>query len=478
MKKLTWILVCLQLTALSFGQCTQSETLEKLLALLTKKGVITAQEAEGLVQELHHTAPAVLPEPPDQTPAQAGASSGSDTAGSGISSGPPATAGSQGRSRIQVNEAISLFGDLRLRYDTQRRTVDIGNWDRRRPRFRLRFGTQAQLLDSLKVGFRLVSGSGFQNTTNQSFDGHGRGDMIFIDRVYADWKPARWFQVYGGKHKNIFGRTPLVWDTDVNLVGSSQRFVYPGETVRPFANFTQYIIEELNLKATSNADPIMFGYQGGIEADLGEDINLESVVSFYDYRYLDLLGPGGIGNITTFVGYNHNHGQQMIFNSEGRLLNEFRTLELGAKIRFKHFRYPFSFFGHWIRNTAADIEKLRRDGVKVPGSDPARLEAYGDDNRGTGYQFGLEWGCREKKGDLFLQYFYQALEDYAFPAVFVDSDFHGGGTNNRGHRLWTRYFLVDNVYLQGLVYFSQRDREAKDGRFDENRVQLDVIFDF
>jgi len=43
------------------------------------------------------------------------------------------------------------------------------------------------------------------------------------------------------------------------------------------------------------------------------------------------------------------------------------------------------------------------------------------------------------------------LEDYAFHAVFVDSDFHGGGTNNKGHYILGGHPL-DATGL--LVYFS------------------------
>jgi len=121
---------------------------------------------------------------------------------------------------------------------------------------------------------------------------------------------------------------------------------------------------------------------------------------------------------------------------------------------------------------------MQREGVRVGASDPAALAVYGSDNRDSGYQFGFGIGYKEKKGDLHLQYFYQALEDFAFPAVFVDSDFHGGGTNNRGHRATVNYFLTDNIYLQGVFFFTKRDNEAKDGKQDENRTQLDVIFKF
>ena len=70
------------------------------------------------------------------------------------------------------------------------------------------------------------------------------------------------------------------------------------------------------------------------------------------------------------------------------------------------------------------------------------------------------------------------MEDYAFPAVFVDSDFHGGGTNNKGHYIQGRYFLADNIQARATSFFTERDDESKEGQKDEDRVQLDIIINF
>jgi hypothetical protein len=327
---------------------------------------------------------------------------------------------------------------------------------------------------------RLASGSGFQNTTNQSFSEHGRGKQIFLDRVYGGWTPTRWLKITGGKHKNPFSTSPLVWDPDVNLEGVSEELNYKAEKIQLFGNLTQFVINEMNLKERSDSDPIMLGFQGGLTAKPAQSTKLEVGATYYDFRSLDLFSPDGITSNETFVGYNQKHGQPMIFDANGNLLNEFGCLELGAKLRWTGFSsQPISLFGHYVKNFRADMQRLRREGVAVPGSDPLILDGYGSDDRDMGYQFGMDFGYRENKGDLYLQYFYQVLQDFAFPAVFVDSDFHGGGTNNRGHRAKVNYFLTDNIYLQGILFFTQLDSQASSGSpFDENRTQLDVIFKF
>jgi len=169
----------------------------------------------------------------------------------------------------------------------------------------------------------------------------------------------------------------------------------------------------------------------------------------------------------------------MIFDDAGTLLNEFGCWELGAKLKIKDLLpVPLSIFGGFIQNSDADISKLIAEGVDPGDSDPAELERYGDDDRDTGWQIGFSLGNKKKKGDLYGKYFYQELQDYAFPAVFVDSDFHGGGTNNKDHYINGRYFFTDNIHTRATLFLTEREDERKDGQKDEDRIQSDIILTF
>lgn len=416
---------------------------ERLLDLLIKKGVISSEEGKSLKEELK--------EEQDKNTFMA------------------------------VKKKTKFKGDLRLRYDTQRRDEGPGksDIDRQRWRYRLRFGVTMEPTETTDLGFRLASGSGFQNTTNQSYDTHGRGKDIIIDQVYASWQPADGFKLTGGKHKNPLFTSPLVWDADVNLEGISEQFSYGVGPVELFANFTQFFVEELNLKAVDNGDPLMLGYQAGVHLKPAPEMSLKLGATYYDFNNLELITFSDLSDTTSFEGYNNSHSQQMVFDVNGNLVNQYKGVEFGAKFKAKKLLpVPFSIFGSYIKNKDADIRELQTKGVAVTGSDPADLAVYRGDDRDSGYQVGFDVGKKKKKGDLYFQYFYQELEDYAFPAVFVDSDFHGGGTNNKGHRAKVNYYLMDNIYLQGVVFFTERDDESKDGKKDEDRAQVDVIFKF
>jgi hypothetical protein len=388
---------------------------------------------------------------------------------------------------FNVKERIDFKGDLRLRWDTQWREEqkpgeDEGDeYHRNRGRFRLRFGAKAYTTDTTEVGIRLVSGEGFQNTTNQSFDEHARGKEIFIDRAYGLWEPVDWFTFVGGKMKNPLFTFPLVWDPDVSPEGFSQLFKFDIADGKADLFFTagQWWIEELKLK-DDNDDPMVFSYQLGTSIKAGDGAKIQLAGTYYDYRWMDSLSwsDGVLSDTSTFLGYNQKHGQQMIFDEDEKLLNEWGCYELGAKLHFKT-AVPFSLFGSYIYNDRADIEKLTTEGVDPGDSDPSKLLAYGGDDRNTGWLVGLDLGKKKKKGDWYLKAFYQSLEDYAFPAVFVDSDFHGGGTNNIGTYLHGRYLITDNIEFKATGFIgTQRENEDKDGVKDEDRIQLDVVFKF
>jgi len=344
-------------------------------------------------------------------------------------------------------------------------------------RFRFRPGLKVKITDTVEGGLRLATGSGFQNTTNQSFSDFGRGKNIFIDQAYAQWKPKDEVMIVGGKYKNNLWSTSLVWDPDVNPEGAAQSFSYDiNDKVAAFTNLNQFFLQELS-KAPN--DPTLLSFQAGATIKAHEKVNLKLGATYYLFVNMDGFDDGGLGDDEEFVGYNQNAGQQMIFDSDGNLVNRFRSVEANAEIGLKDvLPIPASIFGGYVVNTAADTADLLARGVGDGVSDPADLLAYGGDNRDKGWVVGFTLGNKKKKGDWYITYQYQELEDYAFPAVFVDSDFHGGGTNNKGHRIGGRYFLHKNIYASATGYLTKRQDERKDGKKDEDRVQLDLVFKF
>ncbi|MDY6972751.1 MAG: putative porin [Thermodesulfobacteriota bacterium] len=470
MKRIVYVMMTVVVLVMALGSSPcQGGEVDVLIKKLVEKGVLSNSDADQIIREIREESKIVKEEirQPELTAAE---------------DKPQA-----GKSKLQkwITD-IDFYGDLRLRHDTQwRHEEETGgerdNYHRNRERLRFRFGAKAQTTETTEVGFRLASGSGFQNTTNQSFDEHARGKHIFIDRAYAAWKPTKQVTILGGKHKNPLFTTQLVWDPDVNPEGVSESVrLSVSDRVSIFGTLGQWFIEELNVKDT-NSDPVLLAFQCGSSIKLDKGVSLDLALSYYDFQNLDDLEweDGVLSDKEEFLGYNNKHGQQMVFDDEGVLLNEFGCWELGAKLKFKEILpVPVSVFGSYIKNSDADIDDLVNGGADPGDSDPLGLLAYGGDDRDSGWQIGLSVGAKKEKGDCYMKYFYQELEDYAFPAVFVDSDFHGGGTNNKGHYIQGRYYLRNNIQARATGYLTEREDDSKDGKKDEDRLQLDLIFTF
>ena len=470
MKRIVFTLFIIGILLVTFGSSSPwAGEVDILINKLVEKGILSRSDANQVLTEIQEEN-----EMPKEEIKQVAAVASKEKPHAGKSKLP------------EWVEKIDFYGDLRLRHDTQWRNErepggEEDSYHRNRERFRFRFGAKAQTTETTEVGFRLASGSGFQNTTNQSFDEHARGKHIFIDRAYAVWKPTDRITIAGGKHKNPLFTSHLVWDPDVNPEGVSETVrLHVNDRFSIFGNLGQWFIEELNVK-DSNSDPVLLAFQLGTSIKLDKSIKLVLALSYYDFLNLDDLEweDGVLSDKEEFLGYNNKHGQQMVFDDEGRLLNEFGCWELGAELKFKKILpVPFSVFGSYIKNADADIDELINRGVDPGDSDPARLMGYSGDDRDSGWQIGLSVGNKKKKGDWHMKYFYQELEDYAFPAVFVDSDFHGGGTNNKGHYIQGRYYLRDNIQGRATGYFTRREDDSKDGKKDEDRLQLDIILAF
>ncbi len=473
-------MIILFLSIISVAPSSSSQN-SKLLDKLVSKGILTQEEADEILAE----------EKKEQTQ-QAGKESGMEMPG--------------------WIKKIKLSGDLRLRHDTQWReerkisAVTDTEYHRNRERYRLRLGLKAKTSETTDVGVRLASGSGCQNTTNQSFDDHSRGGDIFIDRAFASWKPCKYFKLIAGKHKNTLFTSSLAWDSDVNPEGMTQNMSYKiTDSIDLFANTGQWYIEELDLKAVSDTDPTILVYQGGLAIKPADGVKIQLGVSYYDFNHFENLywDADLLDDKSSFAGFNDNHSQQMIFTEDPRgdqggeymLANKFECTEFNAKITVKDvLPVPLSIFGSYIKNSSSDVKRLIEKGADTGDSDPMDLLYYtgydmdsGDpvdldelsyDDRDAGWQAGFSVGNKKKKGDWYMKYFYQRLEDYAFPAVFVDSDFHGGGTNNKGHFLQGSYMLRDKIQAKVSGFTTEREDERKDGKKDEDRIQVDAIFGF
>ena len=291
----------------------------------------------------------------------------------------------------------SLKGDFRLRYE--------GIWfdddsrkDRHRGRFRMRLGGSKKIDDKLKFRFRFATFGGGATSTNQSFDDSFGGKDFMIDRAYLEYRSRGW-ALTGGKMKNPFHHTNMVWDRDVNPEGgvaTYQRSAF-------FASLAFFPLEEESSGADLNLAVAQFGLKSS-------------------KRLWKLSGA-----------YYHY----------SRDSEKFAFVDALATLRLKTGAIPHSITLNVARNTSNDFRP--------------RLES-----EDTAWAVFWKLGASKKIGDWSAQVKYAEIEAGSVYGELNDGDFGGADTEGFVFRLgyrarknmsWaTTFFSVDHMLLDEKIY--------------------------
>ncbi len=325
---------------------------------------------------------------------------------------------------------ISLSGDLRDRMEyIDERGKDV----RTRNRVRARLGIKAKVNDRLNVGIQLASGSDDPTSTNQTLDGSFSTKGINLDLAYFDWNLTDSLSLIGGKMKNPVhkaGKTPLIWDGDLNPEGAAFKYSNQGWEATAFV----FSVDE----KSGDDDTLLTGAQ--VLKSFG-DTGFQASLGYYDYLKLK-------GN-TPFI---DGKARGNTLDANGRIANDFNMVEASAEYGTTWLDHPLNLFATYVENTAAD-----------------------DENQG--YALGVNWGKVKNRGSWSVGYSYLDLEADAVYALFNDSDFAGGETNSKGHILKAGYGLNKNMSF-GLTYIASEQDQNKANQVPYDRLQLDLKFKF
>ena len=308
-------------------------------------------------------------------------------------------------------ENLTLYGDLRLRYHKSR--LSSGGQGENMGRFRVRVGAKKTWLDKrLEVGIRLASGSSDDPTsTNQTFTDNFSEKNIWLDLAYAKYQPQaiKGFTAVGGKMKNPFVHTNMIWDSDVNPEGVwfVQKVPEMG-SVQPFAGFGFFQLHP----NPSDGDATMHAYQVGATWKVTKDVKWTSAAAYYDYGHYE----------DNFIRAKSNTESGGVLTAE-----EFNVLNLTNKVTWKALGLPMSVYFDYAHNC----------GNEVAGESDACAVGY-------------KVGKNKKKGDWSAHYKYARIEANATPAAFSDSDF--GNTNRKGHQWGAKYNLLDSVTVGANLF--------------------------
>ncbi len=334
---------------------------------------------------------------------------------------------------------LKLYGDLRLRYHFahfNKRKEDRPSDNK--GRFRLRLGGQKTWLDKqLEIGFRLATGSSDDPTsTNQTFTGNFSEKNLWVDLAYAKYQPdaLKGVTIVGGKMKNPFFHTNMIWDSDVNPEGVWAVYKYSGlGSIEPFAGFGFFQLDN----NSSDPDATLHAYQAGATWKITRDVKWTSALAYYDYGH-----------------YEDNFSRaKSNTESGGRLTaEEFNILNLTNTVGWRAFGFPMSAFVDYAHNC----------GNELGGQSDA-------------FAVGYKVGENKKKGDWSGSYKYAYIQQNATVAAFNDSDF--GNTNRKGHQWGAKYNLLDSVTAGVNMFYTQPVSGSGTGE-TEYLMLADLIWQF
>jgi regulator of replication initiation timing len=357
---------------------------------------------------------------------------------------------------------IKFKGDFRVRDEniTQDRVDTSVNppkvddaANRNRARFRARFGAEAKVTDTVKVGLRFVTGDGDPRSTNQTFTNVASQKEIWMDLAYADWKFMEGADLVLGKQAYPFWRPgqSMFYDGDFNPEGASVKFangMFFGSA------YGWWLTESYNSNPKgNNEDANIFGAQVGLKFELfGGETKLAA--QYYDCGACKNNNPFWNGSNGSA------YGNTTIAQGSTQVLKYgYSPIELSAEMGLKVFELPLAVWVDWAQNTASGV---RYD---------------------TAYNIGAMLGKASNPGDWEAGVMYESMDKDALFAQMIDSDFANGNTDADGWVFKAGYAPVKNITLNATYFLNNLNKDVPVSGtnftgLNYNRLQLDVNYKF
>jgi hypothetical protein len=331
-------------------------------------------------------------------------------------------------------ENVRWQGDYRLRWEEI--DDDSKDEERTRARIRARAALIANLPRGVEVGLGIATGGDDPVSTNQTLGGGGSTKDVRLDLAYFRWKPNNWY-LGGGKFKNPHYRSfksQLIWDGDFRPEG------------------------------------IFGGYQGEHFFLVGQYSWIESDSSKDDDELWSLQGGTSWGPLNASLGYLYipTEGRTAAFDSQDCFGNSCSEIP-GADGDLKY------LYNYEVIN--ASIDTAFELGDLPLGLYFDFIQNQDADDLDTGYIAGIKLGKAKKPGTWQLQYQYEDLEADATLGLITDSDFMGGGTDGKGHKLGAAYAIHDKWSL-ALTYFDGTKGMDLGKDVDYKRLMIDTKFKY
>lgn len=411
-----------------------------LIDLLVRKGIIGDQEAEELRTEL------------------------SKDFAANTSAG-----------KLNLNSSLTEFklsGDVRLRHQVETQAPETASGssvvsnERTRERFRFRFNGDALLQKGWGAGFALETAAA-ADSGNQTFQDANNDYSLLLARAYVSWQPNINWLFVGGKQKNLFYTSDLVWDSDINPQGLSENYKYFVGAKDTFELRAAQIIMDDRAEATAGPngrDAWLFAQQAVYTHWFGKDEIGNSVNSL-------ILAPG-------FMKYNQSvldgADNENPFNGSTRALN---VMTFAGEANFMGINgsgTALKLYWDSAYNFTAGTRVYKVYGLNSATVDKDPLAWLA----GVGYSYGTG----KVQGDYSLKLDYRQVGLGSVDVNLNDSDFGFGKLNQEGYKLSGSYNVTDFANVNVTYFYTKAIQDKITytlANLDHSQIlQVDLVVKF
>lgn len=385
-----------------------------LVEALVKKGVLTDQEGEEIRADL--------------TKEYASTSAGKLNVSSHI-------------------KQLRIYGDGRWRYEynsTDAQNGSSGNSHTWRARYRIRLGIDYSFTDQFSGGFELESST--QNDGAMQTIGSGFGKFsINVGLLYLTYKPWDFATLTGGKIKNPFYTTDMLWDPDVNPEGAAEMFSWKAEdnltvglTMGQF-NYTENT--DSGSGNNANKDSWIFGAQAPVNWKVSKDVTAIVAPSVYVWT------PGSTASMTN-SGTTPNTGSPAFLSNNGA--SYLNIIAAPGEVGFKMFGKKSKFYWDLVYNLTG-TDRIRE--AYLVGAPLAYRNANLDLSDSAAWLVGLKIGENKKKGDWAISGDFRQVGLGSTDPNLADSEWGNGYPNQQGVKLTAAYNFTD-FFTGGVNYYT------------------------
>jgi hypothetical protein len=350
---------------------------------------------------------------------------------------------------IDSNTNLTLYGDVRLRYEVDwdsQNAAGVPRDDRNRGRFRGRFGAGYQLAPEWSIGARVRTGdSDSQQSPHLTFttDDGENDDLSFVaDRYFLQYKRGPAY-VWGGRNLLPFWyQNELFWDEDVTPTGVGGAY--------------DHALGKGRLTAAA----------GGFFLPDGA-WNLNGQMLAGQVKWTSPVKPGQLTVATGLNGLFGDDGAEYLRNRNGA--RDYLISVTSAQWTVPWGKVPVTLGADLLYNF-----------LDYDAADVAPFPADTTDER-LGCVFSVLFGQLKERHDWLAGYFYAHIETFAVNASYAQDDWirFGSGPQTdasdfEGHEFRLAYAISKQLNVVARLYLVEAITTVQDG----NRFRIDLNWRF